>query len=101
MTAHRPAGAGGGDSSHDEMTADMSSTDGTWAIAGLSQRVTDSSPKTVQRGRGVAVVQGRSTSRGVRMVAPSMLTRCGELAIRVSANREPRTYIPGRPMVRS
>ena len=76
MTAHRPAGAGGGDSSHDEMTADISSTDATRAIAGLSQRVTDSSPNTARAAGASAVVQGRSTSRGVRMVAPSMLTRC-------------------------
>ena len=49
-----------------------------------------------QRRRGVGVVHGRSTSRGVVMVAPSMLTRCsvrhGE-----SVNRRPEPVIPGPP----
>ena len=66
-------------------------------MAGLSQRVTDSSPKTARAAGASAVVQGRSTSRGVVMVAPSMLTRCG-VAMVISFNGRRRMSFPGLPV---
>ena len=75
VTAQRPAGAGGGEASQPSITAAMSSAEATRSMAGLSQRVTDSSPKTARAADASARAHGRSTSRGVRMVEPSMVTR--------------------------